>query len=152
METRWTKQEVKVMKTLILFYSYTGSSKRFAENLSKKMGADIEEVRTDKRSGTIATYVLGSLSAMRQKSVIIKPMQADLSQYDHFILIAPIWAGNPAPAFNSMIDKLPAKNSVELYLISGSGNSNRDKISSYVEDKGFKIFDYHNIKQNTIND
>jgi len=145
-------KEKRIMKTLILFYSYTGNSKRFAENLSKKIGADIEEVKTDKRPGTIAAYVFGSFSAMRQKSVIIKPIQADISQYEHFILIAPIWAGNPAPAFNSMIDNLSAKKSVELYLISGSGNSNRDKISSYVEDKGFKIFDYHNIKQNTIND
>jgi len=135
------------MKTLILFYSYTGNSKRFAENLSKKIDADIEEVKTDKRPGTIAAYVLGSFSAMRQKSVIIKPIQADISQYDHFILIAPIWAGNPAPAFNSMIDNLSAKKSVELYLISGSGNSNKDKISSYVENKGFKIFAYHDIKQ-----
>ena len=135
------------MKTLILFYSYTGNSKRFAENLSKEIGADIEEVKTDKRPGTIAAYVLGSFSAMRQKSVIIKPIQADISQYDHFILIAPIWAGNPAPAFNSMIDNLSAKKSVELYLISGSGNSNKDKISSYVENKGFKIFAYHDIKQ-----
>ena len=135
------------MKTLILFYSYTGNSKRFAENLSKKIDADIEEVKTDKRPGTIAAYVFGSFSAMRQKSVIIKPIQADISQYDHFILIAPIWAGNPAPAFNSMIDNLSAKKSVELYLISGSGNSNKDKISSYVENKGFKIFAYHDIKQ-----
>jgi len=135
------------MKTLILFYSYTGNSKRFAENLSKKIDADIEEVKTDKRPGTIAAYVLGSFSAMRQKSVIIKPIQADISQYDHFILIAPIWAGNPAPAFNSMIDNLSAKKSVELYLISGSGNSNKDKISSCVENKGFKIFAYHDIKQ-----
>jgi len=140
-------KEKRIMKTLILFYSYTGNSKRFAENLSKKIGADIEEVKTDKRPGTIAAYVLGSLSAMRQKSVIIKPIQADIRQYDHFILIAPIWAGNPAPAFNSMIDKLSAKKSVELYFISGSGNSNKDKISSNVENKGFKIFDYHDIKQ-----
>jgi len=140
-------KEKRIMKTLILFYSYTGNSKRFAENLSKKIGADIEEVKTDKRPGTIAAYVLGSLSAMRQKSVIIKPIQADIRQYDHFILIAPIWAGNPAPAFNSMIDNLSAKKSVELYFISGSGNSNKDKISSYVENKGFKIFDYHDIKQ-----
>jgi len=140
-------KEKRIMKTLILFYSYTGNSKRFAENLSKKIGADIEEVKTDKRPGTIAAYVFGSFSAMRQKSVIIKPIQADISQYEHFILIAPIWAGNPAPAFNSMIDNLSAKKSVELYLISGSGNSNKDKISSYVENKGFKIFDYHDIKQ-----
>jgi len=142
----------RIMKTLILFYSYTGNSKRFAENLSKKIGADIEEVKTNKRPGTIAAYVLGSFAAIRQKSVIIEQIQTDLSQYDRFILIAPIWAGNPAPAFNSMIDNLSAKKSVELYLISGSGNSNKDKISSFVESKGFKIFDYHDIKQNTIND
>ena len=140
------------MKTLILFYSYTGNSKRFAENLSKKIGADIEEVKTEKRPGTIAAYVLGSFSAMRQKSVIIKPIQTDLSQYDRFVLIAPIWAGNPALAFNSMIDNLSSKKSVELYLISSSGNSNKDKISSYVENKGFQILDYHDIKQNTISE
>jgi len=139
-------------ENIYLFYSYTESSKRFAENLSKKIGADIEEVKTDKRPGTIAVYVLGSFSAIRQKSVIIKPIQTDLCQYDHFILIAPIWAGNPTPALNSMIDNLPAKKLVELYLISGSDNSNKDRISSYVENKDFKIFDYHDIKQNTIND
>lgn len=140
------------MKTLILFYSYTGISKKFAEKLSKKIDADIEEVKTEKYPGAISAYVLGSFAAMRQKSVIIKPIQNNLSKYDHFILIAPIWANNPAPAFNSMIDRLPVRKSIELYLISGSGNSNKKKISSHIERKGFKILDYHNIKQDTIKD
>ena len=52
------------MKKIILFYSYTGSSKAFAQKLAKETGTDIEEVQTEKRPGTVSAYVLGSFAAL----------------------------------------------------------------------------------------
>ena len=134
------------MKKIILFYSYTGSSKAFAQKLANETGTDIEEVQTEKRPGTVSAYVLGSFAALKQKSAPILPIKSDLGGYDQIILIAPIWAGNPAPAFNSILDKLPQGTLVELYLMSGSGESKKDRITAHVKGKGFEIKGYHDIK------
>lgn len=138
------------MKTLILFYSYTGNGKKFAEELSKKTGADIEEIKTEKRPGTIAAYVAGSLSARRHKSAKIQTIQSEPANYDKFILVAPIWAGFPAPAFNSVITLLPKDKTVEVYMISASGKSEKEKQLSFMKSKGFAVTDYHDIKQNDL--
>lgn len=138
------------MKTLIMFYSYTGNGKTFAQKLSEEKGADIEEVKTEKRPGTVSAYVAGSLSAIRQKPKKILPIKKNLNEYDNFVLVAPIWANSPAPAFNSVMDILPKGKNVELFLISASGNSDKEKLTSFVQGKGFNITGYHDIKQRDI--
>ena len=35
------------MKKLIIFYSYTGNTRKVAKYMAEKIGADIEEIKTD---------------------------------------------------------------------------------------------------------
>ncbi|MGL5434521.1 MAG: flavodoxin family protein [Lachnospiraceae bacterium] len=138
------------MKTLILYYSYTGSSRKLAQSISTEINADLAEVETVKNPGTVNAYVVGSLAAMRHKITDIKPINVTFDEYDKIILIAPIWAGSPAPAFNSALKRLPKEKSLELYFVSASGKSNKDKISSFLSNNGYSIAGYHDIKTSTI--
>lgn len=140
------------MKKLVLFYSYTGSSKRFAEKLAQAEGAELEEVRTLKRPGTVSAYVFGSFGAMRHKKARIHQLTKDPNLYDSLILVMPIWAANPAPAFNSILDQLPAGASFDLYLVSGGGQSSREKVTAYIEQRGYQLTGYHDIVQSTIDE
>ena len=45
----------------------------------------------------------------------------DLSSYDDITLVFPVWAGNPAPAFHSVLPLLPKEADVMLYLVSAGG-------------------------------
>lgn len=138
------------MKNLILFYSYTGSCRAYAQILAQQLPADIEEVETLKRPGTVGAYVAGSFAAIRHKPAKIRPIQADAANYDRVALIAPIWAGNPAPAFNNMLAALPAGKTVDLYFLSGSGGSDKRKISDYVTQQGLLVGEYHDVKSTDV--
>lgn len=134
------------MKTIVMYYSYTGNAKRIAQQMAEKMGAELYEIKEQKRPGTVSAYIFGSFQAMRQKTTPITPLSVDLSAYDKIIFVAPIWAGMPAPAFNSCIALLPAGKEVELHIVSGSGNSNKEKVIALIERKGCAVSNYIDIK------
>ena len=135
------------MKTLVLFYSYSGNSKRLANELAAKESADIAEIKDVKRPGTLKAYSVGCFAAMRGKAWPIQPLSADLSDYERLILFAPIWAGNPAPAFNAVLELLPAGKPVEVKLVSGSGESNcEERLKGIITNKGCSLDGFENIK------
>ena len=47
--------------------------------------------------------------------------------YDRVVLMTPVWAGYPAPLFNSAVELLPPGTEVEVILVSGSGNSEKSR-------------------------
>ena len=111
------------MKTLVIYYSYTGHTKAMAEKKAKKLKADIFEVTELKKRSKFGAYTLGCMAAMKRKRAQITGIDADLSQYEHIIVAAPIWSGYPAPAFNNIVDHLPAGAQVDVYLSSASGDT-----------------------------
>lgn len=136
------------MKTLVIYYSYTGKTKKAAEELAKKEKADILEVKEKKRRSTVNAYVLGSFAAMRQKQADILPIDKDFSAYGKIIITMPIWAGHPAPAFNNVVDKLPKGKEIALMFTSGSGSSkgSAEKTKALVEAKGCKVIKYEDVR------
>ena len=108
------------MKTLIIYYSYTGKTRAIAEELAKKESADIVEVKEKKTRSKFNAYVFGCFAAMRQKKADLEPFNIDFSVYKKIIIAMPIWAGSPAPPFNNIIELLPNDKTIELIMTSGS--------------------------------
>lgn len=135
------------MSSLVLYYSYSGHTRQIAEELASKESADIAEIKDLKRPGTFKAYTAGSFAAIRGKAWEIQPLDADPAKYDKLILLAPIWAGNPAPAFNAVLEKLPAGKDVSLKMVSGGGKSGcRARLEAIVENKGCALEGYEDIK------
>ena len=135
------------MKTLILFYSYTGKTKLLAEQKAAELSADIEEVKTIKKPFVLRAYFVESLRAMRCKKSAIAPIKSNLDDYDTIIIMAPIWAGSPAPAVNSIIDLLPKGKEIELLMVSASGTSGgATRNRTLIEARGCTVTTYINIK------
>jgi flavodoxin len=89
------------MKTIIVYYSNTHNNELLAYHLQKKLSCKvlkIEEVR--KRIGL--TIFLDILFSRNPK---LKDHGISLGQYEHFILIAPIWAGKIASPMRSFMKK-----------------------------------------------
>lgn len=68
----------------------------------------------------------GCLEAVKQKAVALDGMPLFVG-YDRVVLMAPVWAGYPAPPFNSAVELLPPGTEVEVILVSGSGNSEKSR-------------------------
>lgn len=104
------------MKTAILYYTFGGSTKKEAERLSQELNAPSHRVFERHKRGLIRAFIPGCLQAMKRKAVKIKPISVDLGEYDRIVIGAPVWAAFPAPAFNSMVNILPAGKEVELFF------------------------------------
>jgi flavodoxin len=135
-----------IMKTLILYYSYTGHCRKKALELRAQLGADIERIDTYRKPNKFRAYTVGCFMAMRQRKEDIKPIRANLKAYDKVILVSPVWAGHPATPFNAAVALIPVGKTVDVYMVSASGKSQREKNMDYVNSKGLKLSEYYDVK------
>ena len=135
------------MKSLVILYSYTGYTKSIAKELATKEAANIAEIKDTKRPGVIKAYTAGCIAALRGKAWPIQPLGAVLADCDRLILLAPIWAGNPAPAFNAVLELLPKGKSVAVKMVSGSGKSEcKERLDMAIQAKGCTLESFEDIK------
>lgn len=135
------------MKTLVLFYSYTGNTEKLAQIAAAKENADIIEVKDNVRPGKFAAYTLGCFRAMNMKPSDIAPIEAELSDYGKIILMSPVWASNIAPPMIRVFEMLPSGRELEVVAVSASGKSKaKDKVSALLNTRGCKSVRYKDIK------
>lgn len=137
------------MKSLILYYSYTGNCKKQAMKLKEKdPEMDLCEVKDLKRVGKIRVFLSYCPKAALRKKAAIQDIIVDLESYEKIVIIVPIWNSYPAPQFNSIAEKIPANKEVELYLCSGGGESDKSKSGTceLIQKIGCRLEGYHDIQ------
>jgi flavodoxin len=102
------------MKTAIVYYSFEGNCALTARTLKGILEAapfngkaDIYEIKTadaKKRTG-FSKYVWGGSQVFMRRKPALLPMAFEPAPYDLIILGTPVWAGSPAPAMVSFLDK-----------------------------------------------
>ena len=81
------------MKTLVVYYSRTGNTKKIGAEVAAALGADVEELMDGKnRTGPIG-FVMSGREAMKKEPVALKPLDHDPADYDVVVVGSPIWAG-----------------------------------------------------------
>ena len=106
------------MKTLVVYYSRTGNTKKMGELIAKELHADIDEIidHTD-RSG-IKGWIMGGRDAVK-KSLTEITVTKDPADYDLVIIGTPVWAGPATPAFRTYIAQYKNKiKKVALFITS----------------------------------
>jgi len=93
-------------KSLVVYYSQTGSTKKVAETIQKEKNADIFEIELVKPypstyDSTVAT--VREEREAKQWPLLLKP-KADLAKYDTVYLGYPIMFGSFAPPVHSFLD------------------------------------------------
>ncbi|HZK39403.1 MAG TPA: NAD(P)H-dependent oxidoreductase [Clostridia bacterium] len=140
------------MKTLVVYYSLSGKTKKVATEQAEKESADIIEVKEKKPYSILTAFVLGAYAAKKQKTVEIEALKCDFTAYDKIILAAPIWGGFPAPPMNTVITMMPAGKDVAFVLTSGSGDSSKRaaKIKELVTKQGCRVVGYTDVKSSSL--
>ena len=92
------------MKTLVVYYSKSGNTRRVAEEIVKALGAETEEIVEVgvKRTGVLGFLRAGRGGMMREKSRIEAPKKRP-GDYDLVFVGSPVWGGNLAPAVRSYL-------------------------------------------------
>ena len=135
------------MNTLVIFYSYSGKTKKISEELAVKQSADLIEIKDIKPFGKFKAYTSGCFAAMKGKVWEIKPINVDYFKYERIFMLAPIWANNPPPAFNSILERIPENKVLVLKMISASGKSNcKERLESLIKAKGSILEGFEDVK------
>lgn len=79
-------------KTLVVFYSQSGTTRRIAEALSRALKCDLEEITEPKQRTGFLGYIRSLLEARRGRPAIIAPKKHDVSSYDLVVIGTPVWA------------------------------------------------------------
>lgn len=84
------------MKTIVVYYSNKGSNKYLAEKISKSLSCEIEEIKP--RLNIFLLFLM-------KIHLGIKPIKANLKEYDRVVLCGPVWMGKLIPPLRSFINK-----------------------------------------------
>ena len=94
------------MKTVVLFFSRTGNSKRVATKIADDLGVTPLEITDDKNWHGIWGYLKGGFYSSKNKSVNIK-VSGHFEEADQYVVVSPLWAGGPAPSVREFLKKVP---------------------------------------------
>ena len=101
-------QNEESSKTLVLYYSQTSNTKTVAQEIANKLGADMEEIVPVTPYNGDFQATIGRCMQEREQGVVpeIKPIAADLAQYDVVFIGYPVWFGTFAPPVGAFLDKV----------------------------------------------
>ena len=110
------------MKTLIVYYSGSGSNKALAENLASRLNADIEGIKGGSMEG-FGRMVNVFKAFIGLGSRIGKP-KYDPGSYDLLVLVSPVYAMGIPPQVRGYLNRFRGKiRNVAIASVSGSGNN-----------------------------
>lgn len=114
------------MKTIIAYYSYSNNNEILAKYLQQKLSCDILKIEEKGKRWGISIF----LDLVFQRIPRLKEHGVSLDFYDHFIFIAPIWAGKIASPLRSFLMKEKSHiRSFSFITVCGGGEGQLDKIS-----------------------
>lgn len=124
------------MQALVVYYSRGGNTKKVAEELSKELKCDIEEIQdTVNRSGPI-----GWLNSGRQASskalTKLQPIKNDPAKYDLVIIGTPVWAGHVSTPVRTYITDNKVKLKKVAFLITEGSSGDESTIKDMEELSG----------------
>lgn len=93
------------MKTLVVYYSRTGNTRRVARRIANGLEADVEEIEdTEDRDGVIGFLKGGKDSLFRNRTELgeLTRMPVD---YDLVLIGTPVWAGTACPAILTWLER-----------------------------------------------
>lgn len=120
-------------KTLILYYSRTGTTDKLARLLQQELSADMAPLRCECYAG-VWGYVRAAYDSLKRRLPDLEPVDVNLSDYDQLLIGGPIWTSYPATPLRAFLKEnqtLPAR--VGLFLTYG-GHSPPEKAELDVQD------------------
>lgn len=121
------------MKSIVIYFSTSGNTKKAAESIAKKTGSDVEELKST-QSWPTNFDDLAAL-AQKQRDDNVHPeiaSQINLDNYDKIYLGYPTWYEQPPMIINSFFDKFDLNNKT-VVPFSTSGSSTFEITAPYVK-------------------
>ena len=111
-----------IKNSLVLFYSWSGNTRRAAELIAELAGADLQELRPEVPYPTDYAATVQRVREELQGKVYppLRPLSADWTQYEAIFLLTLNWCGTMAPPVASFLDQaMPTDKSIIPFCTHG---------------------------------
>ena len=119
-------------KTLIVFYSVGGNTKRVAEALAAELDGTLVRIEDHVKRTGLFGFMRTGFQGMRKKAVPIDPVAVDAGSYDLVLLGTPVYAGGIAPGLRQFINDKRDGFSAVGYFATG-GDQKKDAVLDELE-------------------
>ena len=109
-------------RTLVIYYSFTGNSKKVAQYVQNKLNADILELEPAIPFSSDYDEVVSEWQNNDiKRDVDIKPIDKDLSQYDNIVLITCTWWYGISPVMKKFLKEYDLSGKEVIVASSNAG-------------------------------
>ena len=91
------------MRTLVVFYSRSGNTRRIAEMIARHLEAEVEELVDKKGRGGLLGFLRAGRDAIKRKPAELEPLKCQPGDYQLIVVGTPVWASNPVPAVRTFL-------------------------------------------------
>lgn len=92
-------------KTLIVYHSRSGYTRRVAQDLAGRLGADLEEVHIVQPMEGAIGYALCAIEAMAGLAPALRPARKSPGAYDLVVVGTPVWFWSLSSPMRSWLEK-----------------------------------------------
>ena len=139
------------MKTLVVYFSLTGSTEFVAKIISEQLNADLCEVIDKKHKKSKLIYLNGGAAAVREKLTKIQ-VSKTIENYDLIIVGSPVWAGKITPAIRTFLVSNDFSMKKGAFFITLGGNKPEKTFENIRKTTGFSSIVKELAVSNTIED
>ncbi|HEY5504700.1 MAG TPA: hypothetical protein VIK28_06035, partial [Sedimentisphaerales bacterium] len=93
------------MKTLVVFYSRTGITRKVAERIAGALSGDMEEIVAREDRSDFSGYGISREEAVLKKPAVIKATKKDPARYDLTIIGTPVWVQTVSSPMRAYISR-----------------------------------------------
>ncbi len=111
------------MKKIVVYYSYTGNTKKIANMIKEKLNCDILELTPKIPFSTDYQAVVDEYqnNSIQNKSVGINDIKIDLNEYDEIIIGTPVWWYTISPVVVTFLKNFNLDNKTIIPFATNAG-------------------------------
>ena len=120
------REGTRMARTLVVYYSRTGVTKKAATAIAEALGADVEELTERKSRAGILGYVRSVVDAGSGKLTELEPLRHLPEDYDLVVFGSPVWAASlSAPVRTYLLRNYDDLEEVAFFCTCGSRGGER---------------------------
>lgn len=142
---------VKLLETLVVYFSLTGSTEFAAKKIAEQLNADLCEVVDKKHKKGKLIYLKGGAASVREKLTKIEVSQS-IEGYDFIVVGSPVWAGKITPAIRTFLSLNDFSQKKGAFFITLGGDKPEKTLENMRKTTGFDSIVKELAISNTIED
>jgi menaquinone-dependent protoporphyrinogen IX oxidase len=121
------------MKSLVVYYSRTGNTKKVAEEIARVLQCDIEELHDQQKRKGLMGYLRSGREAITKQNIIVQELQNQPKNYDAVIIGTPIWAWTMSTPIRAFLEQYKA-DFTKVAFFCTSDSTPGEKTFSYMKE------------------